>query len=321
MSSACSPRVDEGQRSFCGGELSDIPAGSGGHAVRFYDGERELAQTVGRYLADALGDGAVAVVIATERHQAVFEAELEAAGIDVEDAHEQGILVSLDAAATIAKLMGDGRIDAHAFGREVGEVMREAGSTGKPVCAYGEMVALLWEAGNVPGAIELEELWNDLGRELRFSLLCGYPTESVSGPDHAKALRQVCQLHSTVMDTNEVSGRFPPKRQSPGAARHMVSGALRQWGYDDALRGDAELVCSELATNAVVHTRNRFSVVLRRERSGVRISVRDESPATPHPRDESATATSGRGLRLVALLARRWGVDPADGGKTVWADL
>ncbi len=97
--------------------------------------------------------------------------------------------------------------------------------------------------------------------------------------------------------------------------------ALRDWGYNEAVLADAELVCSELATNAVVHARTPFSVVARRKRSGVRISVHDGSPVTPALRDNGPTAFSGRGLRLVALLARRWGVESTGAGKTVWADL
>jgi hypothetical protein len=50
--------------------------------------------------------------------------------------------------------------------------VREAGSA---VRAFGEEVALLWSQGNVPGAIALESLWNDVVDHQRFSLLCAYP--------------------------------------------------------------------------------------------------------------------------------------------------
>ena len=77
--------------------------------------------------------------------------------------------------------------------------MRDAAASGRRVRAYGEMVALLWDAGDVLGAIELETLWHELGRELSFSLFCSYPASSVSGPEHAQALHQVCHLHSAVL--------------------------------------------------------------------------------------------------------------------------
>ena len=39
---------------------------------------------------------------------------------------------------------------------------------------YGEMVGILWSQGHAVAAMRLEELWNELLRELPFSLLCGY---------------------------------------------------------------------------------------------------------------------------------------------------
>lgn len=302
-------------------QTPDLAVGKGAHAVHFYDDDAELVERVGAFIASALDQGAVAIAIATEPHRRAFESQLDAAGIDPTDALRSGTLVALDAAAAIAKFMSGGRIDRQAFRRVMGDVVRDAARTGRPVRAYGEMVALLWDAGYVLGAIELEELWNELGRELRFSLLCSYPAEAVSRPEHADALRHVCELHSAVAYTREVLGRFAPESQAPRAARQLVSDALRDWGYNEAVLADAELVCSELATNAVVHARTPFSVVARRKRSGVRISVHDESPVPPALRDDGPTASSGRGLRLVGLLARGWGVEPTVSGKTVWADL
>ena len=45
----------------------------------------------------------------------------------------------------------------------------------QPVCVFGEMVWLLWDAGQVNAAIEVETLWNELGHQYPFSLLCAYP--------------------------------------------------------------------------------------------------------------------------------------------------
>jgi hypothetical protein len=142
---------------------------SGEHVVTFYDRESELAQTVGSYLADAIDAGGSGIMIATETHRRAFEAELQRAGIDAAQAFADKALWSLDAAQTLAGLMPSGHIDAQAFRREVGSIIRGAARAGRPVRAFGEMVALLWDAGDVLGAIELEELWTQLGSELPFS--------------------------------------------------------------------------------------------------------------------------------------------------------
>jgi anti-sigma regulatory factor (Ser/Thr protein kinase) len=197
-------------------------------------------------------------------------------------------------------------------------------------------VALLWDAGDVLGAIELEELWTQLGRELPFSLLCGYRSTSVSGPEHAEALQHICQLHSSVLQAphaegqagdhsgpsaTEVSRRFPAERDAPRAARGFVADAMRRWGHSGTLLQDSVLVVSELATNAVVHARSAFSVVARREGSGVRLSVHDLSTAKPVLRSAPLLAPSGRGLQLVADITNDWGVETTSAGKTVWAEL
>jgi hypothetical protein len=58
------------------------------------------------------------------------------------------------------------------------------------------MVALLWDAGLVAAAVELEAMWNDLGPRNPFALFCGYPAASVTGQDVAGALAEVCRLHA-----------------------------------------------------------------------------------------------------------------------------
>jgi anti-sigma regulatory factor (Ser/Thr protein kinase) len=193
------------------------------------------------------------------------------------------------------------------------------------------MVALLWDAGDVLAAIELEELWNELGRELQFSLLCAYRSESVTAPEHADALQRVCHLHSSVLHRCpppapalvgvEISAEFPANRDAPRFARYFVADALASWGHSPALIADAQLLVTELATNAVIHAHSQFAVVARSEAARVRLSVSDASLARPAPRHAGPMAMSGRGLQIVAALSAAWGVDLTGDGKTVWAEL
>ena len=135
--------------------------------------------------------------------------------------------------------MPDGRIDPKAFRRVIGSLLERAAAAGRPVRAYGEMVALLWEAGDVLAAIELEELWNDIARDHDFGLLCGYRSASVAGDHHDAARQRVCCLHSAVLEPRpsegaerrEVSARFGADKDAPRAAgaswqRRCVPGAI-----------------------------------------------------------------------------------------------
>jgi anti-sigma regulatory factor (Ser/Thr protein kinase) len=119
----------------------------------------------------------------------------------------------------------------------------------------------------------------------------------------------------------DVAAEFPAQTNAPRSARHFLARTLCGWGHAGLLLDDAELVVTELATNAVVHARSPFSVLLRPEGAGVRVSVHDHSHIRPLMREPGPLATSGYGLRLVNALAVNWGVQPSTDGKTVWAEL
>jgi hypothetical protein len=306
-------------------EVVEIAVEIGDHVVSLYQSDAELARTVGAHLSASLLAGEQVVVVATPAHSAAFEGEIRAAGIDLSEARRSGRFLSFDAADTLASFMNDdGSVSAEGYRRVIGGLVRDAVATGRPVRAYGEMVALLWDAGNVSAAIELEGLWNDLGAELPFSLVCAYRHDAVSGAEHADALHQVCHLHSHVLDAPapEVVCAFDAAVTAPGAARRFVLESLQRFGGYAAVEKDAALVVTELATNAVLHARSPFSVLLRAERSLLHISVEDEAPVVPMIGAAHVLAESGRGLLLIGALSMRCGVEAlALGGKRVWAEL
>jgi anti-sigma regulatory factor (Ser/Thr protein kinase) len=296
------------------------------HVVMLYERDDALCDAVADRLAEGMAAGGAGIAIATPPHRRSIEAALEAHGVDVTAAADRGALVLLDAEATLGTFMTGGRLDRAAFRRVLGAVLGDAAAaTGGPLRAFGEMVALLWDAGDVLGAIALEEAWNELAREHEFSLLCGYRASSVAGDEHAEALDHVCHLHSSVLTDREdqvrsVSGRFARDEDAPRAARRLVADALRRWGADGALVDDAQLVVSELATNAIRHARSGFSIAVRWTGARVRLAVRDSSRAEPTLRHEPGKP-SGRGLLIISRVASRWGVEPAPDGKTVWVEL
>lgn len=295
-------------------------AGGGEHVVQFYDRDHDLARAVGDYLSSAVMTGKVAVVIATEAHRRAFEAEMAAAGVDTAQAQRDGLVYWLDAGSLLSQFVREGEVDPAAFQEAVGSVMRKLAGSGREIRAYGEMVALLWDAGHVLGAIELEKLWNGLAAEFSFSLFCAYHVRSVAGEEHTAALHEVCRLHTAVVD--DASARFRAGPDAPFAARGFVAGLLRRRPYGDRVAaGDAQLVISELATNAVIHAGTPFSVGVRCDGSAVRISVHDWSSMQPVMRNGGPTALSGRGLRLIAMVSQLWGVEYGPDGKTVWAEL
>ena len=310
-----------------GAEYLDV-----GHVVQFYAHEEELADRVAGYLLEALRGEGVAVVIATPAHRRAFEARLAQAGTDPAAAARDGTYLALDASDTIHALMTGGRLDRDAFDRVVGGLIRraergrgdaQATAESRPVRAYGEMVAVLWEAGLVSAAVQLEEMWDELGLRHSFSLFCGYPASSVSD-GHLEAFAEVCRLHRSVVGGwpspagPGATRTFAFSSDAPAAARHFAAGAVLRLGAAE-LSADAALVVTELAANAVVHAHTGFTVDLAVGLQVLRISVRDASPLPPGAGLHPAPL---HGLGAVDALASRWGVEPyGHSGKSVWVEL
>ena len=293
----------------------------GRHVVQFYGRDEELAQRVTDYLLGALDSGGVAIVIATPEHRREFDTRLGQAGVDLPAARDGGGYLTLDAGQTLRAFMAGDALDPEAFDRVIGTVIRRAAASGRPVRAFGEMVALLWDDGLVNDAVQLEELWEELGRRHPFSLFCGYRADSVTRD--VEAFAEVCRLHQEILQ-GEIAGSrsgatrtFAFSRDAPAAARHFAVAALNAWGAGD-LADDVALVVTELAANAIVHAHSAFTVIMSVHDDLLRISVRDAAPLD----GAGLRAVPLHGLGAVDALASRWGVDSLrDAGKTVWVDL
>jgi hypothetical protein len=288
----------------------------GRHVVQFYGRDEELTERVTGYLLGALASGGVAIVIATPEHRRGFETRLGQAGVDLAAARDDGSYLARDAAQTLSELMAAGKMDGAAFDRVIGTVIAAAGAGGRPVRAFGEMVALLWDDGLVSDAVRLETMWEELGGKHPFSLFCGYRTDAVTRD--MVAFAEVCRLHGEIVGSRSGTARpFAFSREAPAAARHFAVATLNAWGAGD-LAGDVALVVTELAANAIVHARSAFTVILSVHGGVLRISVRDTVPLD----GAGLRAAPLHGLAVVDALASRWGVESlGNAGKTVWVDL
>jgi anti-sigma regulatory factor (Ser/Thr protein kinase) len=113
---------------------------------------------------------------------------------------------------------------------------------------------------------------------------------------------------------------FSPGARSVSQARGFVADLLRRHELL-LLVDDARLVVSELVTNALVHAHTHITVTLEGRHDGsVRVTVHDDSSATPVARIAAVTDTGGRGLAIVEHYCSEWGFDVHPGhGKSVWA--
>jgi len=119
---------------------------------------------------------------------------------------------------------------------------------------------------------------------------------------------------------DEFARVFVAVPSAPHDVRAFVRSVLDTWG-ESRLDGEAEIVASELASNAVRHARTPFRVSVTRGAATIRIAVRDGSSDPPEHQIGDHSVPGGRGVRLVAALSRAWGSDDEVDGKTVWAEL
>ena len=114
--------------------------------------------------------------------------------------------------------------------------------------------------------------------------------------------------------------QFEPDRSNVAAARRFVMDAVHRLNKDE-VADIAELLVSELVTNAVLHAGTTVQLRVLDDGSAVRIEVSDGVKAKPSRRHYSAEAATGRGLGLVEALAADWGTRNEASGKTVWCTV
>ncbi|WP_217176614.1 SpoIIE family protein phosphatase [Streptomyces sp. AC495_CC817] len=173
-------------------------------------------------------------------------------------------------------------------------------------------------------------------RERDVDLVLDQLREALAHPEHTP--EETCRL---VLDTvasphpgDDIAllvartHAFDPRRVAtwelpadPARVSEVRAAALRQlaeWGLDEAAFA-AELVLSELITNAIRHGAGPIRVRLLRDRALI-CEVADTSSTAPHLRRAATTDEGGRGLFLVAQLSQSWGTRYTAEGKVIWAE-
>ena len=115
--------------------------------------------------------------------------------------------------------------------------------------------------------------------------------------------------HGTTLDATPISAAGARAFVSRHLADHRLAYLVEP----------IRLVVSELATNALVHGRTPFVVTLSREGDTVRVTVSDDGPWLADSVPHQSLQVGGRGLVIVNVLSRDWGVITKVGSKTVWA--
>lgn len=119
-----------------------------------------------------------------------------------------------------------------------------------------------------------------------------------------------------------VVAEIPVDTRAPRMARRVVGALLDGWQLE-SLSDDAQLVVSELVSNAVEHAggAESFELEIVCHTDVLRISLADGSSIRPVVQELDHDRPRGRGMRLVEMLTDGWGADDHHGGKRVWVEL
>jgi two-component system sensor histidine kinase VicK len=170
------------------------------HLVQFYETEDFLINSLYEFIWSGLEGGDACIVLVTPERRQRLEEQLQANGRDVSADSASGQYLPLDAGETLSQFMIDGWPDAARFADVIGKIIRQAAQNYAHVRVFGEMIVMLWSEGHQLAAVHLEQLWNDLRRELPpFLLFCAYPMQDFAGETYSASFVEICQLHSQII--------------------------------------------------------------------------------------------------------------------------
>jgi hypothetical protein len=169
------------------------------HVVAFCRTDANLADVASTYLLGAIRHGGAGIALVTPGHARQIDQRIAEAGIDPALARADGSYVVVDAGAAINQVVTHGWPDPAAFWRSMSPLIQQAGNGGeRPVRVCGEMVSLLWQAGEFSAAVEVEALWNELARQRRIGLLCAYIDTSGADVDPDDELALLLAAHTRI---------------------------------------------------------------------------------------------------------------------------
>ena len=179
--------------------LAVVRPGTGGHTVQFRLDDRDCLDGVSRVLSAALQRGDVAAIVAPDATRAGIAQRLSARGWDIARETDRGKYISWDVTAAVSQVMVGRRLDIGRVAAAVDGLERSRLAVSAPrLTIVGEMSVLLCRDGNTKAAIQLEQAWDNLTRDLPFLTVCNYPATCFSEAGDPELFPAVCAVHSVV---------------------------------------------------------------------------------------------------------------------------
>jgi hypothetical protein len=183
--------------------VADVAPGD--HVVQLYQDQEFLNRAVCRYARAGLANEEGVLLFSTLTHWNAFRPRLEAEGVDVHAAQERGQLTVFDADELLSRFMRGAMPDPPKFNVVLGDIIGQARATGsnQKVRAWGEMVNVLWERGNVAGSMNLEDLFDQLNKIVDAVLFCSFLMDNFNGDVHEAMLPRLGTNHSHLIPVED----------------------------------------------------------------------------------------------------------------------
>jgi signal transduction histidine kinase len=174
--------------------------GESRHRVQFWASAAVLGEQIASYLLAAVQGGGAAIAIARPATLTAIEARLASAGHAIDALQAAGRIVLIDAHEMLANLLVDGMPERERFVQHVDTPIMQMAGGGRVVHAYGEMVDILWAAGNREAVTALEACWSELlARAPSAKLVCGYELRAFDRD--VAGFELICDHHDGVEPT------------------------------------------------------------------------------------------------------------------------
>jgi hypothetical protein len=233
-------------------------AGPRDHIVQLYQDQKFLNRAVCRFAAGAIANGEGVILVPTAAHWEAFRPRLEAEGVDVKAAQDNGQLTVVDADELLPRFMKDSMPDAPVFLGLAADVIAKArGENRYPkVRWWGEMVNVLWEQGNVAASMNLEDQFDRLAKHHEIAIFCSFVMDNFDSEVQSRLLPRLGQNHSHLIPVEDYARL---ERAVGDALRHTVGAE------------DAQVLEQQLLSN--------YSPLLRMPRSqALLLALRDSLP-------------------------------------------
>ncbi len=172
------------------------------HEVQFYSDDAAFLVGFSRFIEAALKAGNPVIVVATESHQNRIFQRLQAQGLNIGAAVEQGRYIPLDVADTLSTFMVNDLPERVRFLKVAGDLFTAAAKGAKGehprVAACGECAPILWAQGKPDAAVQLEHLCDEIAKISNMDILCGYVLNSFQREQENHIYERICAEHSAV---------------------------------------------------------------------------------------------------------------------------